>query len=342
MPYRAIAHPLYAGVKSFDEVFNGQKVTTKEFGSNIKLALLVKSIVETVQTLRLLWNRKPALIIAIDPLNALTAVLLKKFGKASRVVFYTVDYTPTRFLNKLLNLIYHWIDMFCIKNADAVWNVSNRIVEKRQEQGVSDSKNKYVPNSPSLKVGKPLPANKVDRNRIMMVTGITHAPAFTMVIDAVSGLIDKYPRLILSLIGGGPAEEEFKNKVANSRLKGHVEFLGQLDHTSLLNILPKGGLGLAIYTSDYNWVNYGDSMKAREYLLSGLPTIITDVVSTGEDIKKYGAGLIVKPTKADIRKAIEKLITDKEYWGKARNNALKLSRDFDMDKILDKAFRPFC
>lgn len=339
-PYVYIIYPLYAGERSFVTTFDGKREKTRKFGSSLKLPLPIKALYETWFTFNFLRNNNFDLVVAIDPLNALAALIAKRFGFTKKVIFYTVDYTPKRFPNKLLNNMFHAIDSFCIRNADAVWNVSNKIVEKRQEQGVADLRNKYVPNAPSFKVGKPLPDNRVDQFNIMMVTGITHSPAFTMVIDAISALIGKNPKVKLSLIGGGPYEAELKNKVNKSALKGHVEFLGQLDHDTLLKTLPKGGVGLAIYTSDYNWVNYGDSMKAREYLLSGLPTIITDVVSTGEDIAKYDAGLVVKPAKKDIQTAVEKLISDRSYWTKMRSNALTLSKEQDIDKILDRVFLP--
>lgn len=335
-PYTYIGYPLYTGEKSELTKFDGKKENIKKFGSSLKLPLVLKSLYEIWFTINFLSKNRQDLVIAIDPLNALAAVIAKKIGFVKKVVFYTVDYTPKRFTSKLLNDVFHAIDNFCIKNADSVWNVSNKIIEKRHEQGVIESKNKYVPNAPSFKVGRPQPASKVDRYNIMMVTGITHSPAFTMVIEAISALIRKYPKIKLSLIGGGPYEAELKEKVNKSALRGHVEFLGQLDHETLLKTLPKGGLGLAIYTADYDWVNYGDSMKAREYLLSGLPTIITDVVSTGDDIKKYKAGLVVKPTKKGIQSAVERLIGDKNYWLKTRTGALQLSKDFDVDKILDK------
>ncbi len=339
-PYVYIGYPLYAGEKSLFIKSNGKKENTKKFGPSFKLNLIFKSLYETWFTLNYLNSNKQDLVVAIDPLNALAALVAKKMGFAKRVIFYTVDYTPKRFPNKLLNSVFHKIDDFCIKNSNSVWNVSNKIVEKRNEQGVPDSKNKYVPNAPSFKAGRPLPGSKVDRYNIMMVTGITHSPAFTMVIDAISALIDKYPKIKLSLIGGGSYEVELKEKVNKSVLKGHVEFLGQLDHETLLKTLPKGGLGLAIYTTDYDWVNYGDSMKAREYLLSGLPTVITDVVSTADDIKKFEAGLIVKPIKKDIEKGIGKILGDKKFWTKTRANAIALSKEQDIDKILNKVFLP--
>lgn len=335
--YTYIGYPLYVGEKSLLTTFDGKKESTKKFGTSLKFPVVLQYLYEVLFTLLFLQRGKFHLVIAVDPLNALAAILAKKIGFVKTVIFYTVDYTPTRFSNNVLNTIYYRIDQFCIKNSDFVWNVSNRIVEKRAEQGVEPTRNIYIPNTPSFKAGKSLSIKKVDRFNIMMVTGITHSPAFTMVIDAISDLVDKYPKIKLSLIGAGDYEEQLKEKVNKSKLKGHVEFLGQLDHETLLLTLPKGGLGLAIYTGDYSWVNYGDSMKAREYLLSGLPTIITDIVSTSEDIKKYNAGLVVKPDKEQIQSAINKLIGNYQYWLESRAGALKLAKDFDMDKILDQA-----
>jgi len=340
IPYTYLGYPLYVGEKSIISRFNGIKETTKKFGGSLKLPLPIQSLYETINTLNFLRKYKNDLVVAVDPLNALATICAKKIGLVKKVIFYTVDYTPNRFSNKVINNLYHQIDRFCIRNADTVWNVSHRIVEKRREQGIPDSRNIYVPNAPSIKVGKPLPASKVDRFNIVMVTGITHSPAFSMVINAISELVEKFPKIKLSLIGAGSYEEELKRKVSNSKLRGHVEFLGQLEHEPLLGTLPKAGLGLAIYTSDYSWVNYGDSMKAREYLLSGLPTIITDVVSTGEDIKSYDAGFVVKPTKKAIQNAIAKLMQNKNVWENKRNNALKLAKDQDIDKILNRVFLP--
>lgn len=335
--YTYIGYPLYVGEKSLLVSFDGKKETVVKFGTSFKLPLILQYVFEACFTLNFLRKNKQDLVISIDPLNALTAIFSKKLGFVEKVIFYTVDYTPSRFTNKLLNSLYHLIDRFCIRNVDVVWNVSNRIVDKRKEQGVKNDRNLYVPNAPSFNIGQSRSVDKVDRFNMMMVTGVTHSPAFNMVIDAVSSLLDKYPSIKLSLIGNSFYAEELKEKINKSKLKGHVEFLGQLDHEQLLNILPKGGLGLAIYTGDYSWVNYGDSMKAREYLLSGLPVVITDIVSTSEDISKYNAGIVVKPNKKDIQSAIEKLISDYPYWIKSRKGALQLAKDFDMDNILDKA-----
>lgn len=336
--YNFIQYPLYSGAPSILFSKSKNKKVEGTFGPSFSMPLPIKSLYELIKTINFLFKNNQSYVIAVDPLNAFAAILAKKFGFIKKVVFYTVDYTPYRFSNKILNRIYHLIDLYCVYNADVVWNVSTRIMDKRKEQGVAEYKNKYVPNAPSFEVGKRLPESKVDRYNIMMVAGITHSPAFTMVIDAISKLIKKYPHVKLTIIGAGSYEQELKEKIKRSYLHDHVVFLGQLDHEKLLQELPKGGIGLAIYTRDYDWVNYGDSMKAREYFLCGLPVIITDVVSTAEDVLKHSAGIVVKSSSREIYMAIDKLMGNKRLWQKNRLNAIRLAKEFDMDSILDKEF----
>src|SRR3989344_2946577 len=148
--YTYIGYPLYVGEKSLLTRFNGKKENNKTFGTSFKLPLVLQYLFEIYHTLNFLRHNDKDLVVAVDPLNALAAVFGEKLGLTKKVVFYTVDYTPNRFSNNFLNTLYHKIDNFCIKNVDEVWNVSNRIVEKRREQGVSNFKNKYVPNAPSF------------------------------------------------------------------------------------------------------------------------------------------------------------------------------------------------
>jgi len=334
--YQMVGFPLYSGTKSLLEYFNGSKVTVKKFGSGNKISLFTKSFQEFVYTYFLTKGYRYNLTIAIDPLNALAALFLKLLGRTKKVIFYTVDYADQRFVNPLLNFIYHAIDRFCIYFCDEVWNVSSRIYKKRKKQGVPINKNCLVPNAPSFKDSKQFPPSRVDRFNLMMVTGITHLKVFSPVLAAVKALNKKYPKITLTLMGTGPYESSLKQKVKVIGLKNRVIFLGQLEHRQLMATLPKGGVGLALYTNDFPWTYYGDSMKAREYLASGLPVLITNVVSTAEDIKKSNAGLIIKSSEEYIHSALEAIFKDEDYWLKLRENAIKFAREFDMDKILEE------
>jgi hypothetical protein len=76
------------------------------------------------------------LIVGVDNLNAFCGWVLKKLGKAEKVVFYTIDYVPYRFENLILNKIYHFLDRFCVRHCDLTWNLSPVMVTEREKRGV--------------------------------------------------------------------------------------------------------------------------------------------------------------------------------------------------------------
>lgn len=314
-----------------------EKIATIEYNLDSKIPLSIKSILETINTLIKASFFRPKIFIGIDPLNAFAGILMKKMGLTKKTIFYCVDYTPTRFENKLLNSIYQSLDKFTARHSDEVWNVSQRIVEVRMTQGISSSNIKLVPNSPTFSDCPKTPAEKIDRNSIVMVAGLTHTPAMEMVLSAFKNVIKKYPKSKLSIIGTGPYQEKLKQKVKSMGIYKKVVFLGQLPNRELLNVVSRSAVSLAIYTfsKKFSWVYYGDSKKAREYLACGTPVIITDVLGTASDIKKYEAGIVIKPNENELELALIKIIKDDEFRLKCRKNALKLAKDFDINSILD-------
>ena len=320
---------VYGPVDVIEDYLNNKKRKYKliKYSLVSNTPLLIKSLWETLNTIVVGIKSKADIFIGIDPLNALAGIILKKIHAIKKTIFYCVDYTPTRFKNKSVNYIYLWIDKYCALNSDEVWNVSTRIVALRKNQGVLRDKIKFVPNSPSFDACVRLPISKINRNQIIMVIGQTHSAIVDLVLKSFAEISKKIPNLRLKIIGAG-----------KKRLQKNVEFLGQLENKKLLKIISKSGVALAIYTfsKDYSWIYYGDSKKTREYLASGVPVIITDIVGTSDDIKKYNAGIVIKAKKDDLVNAIDKLMSDKTFWKKSRNNAIKLGRDFDIDSILDR------
>lgn len=335
--YKLIELPLYSGAKSYEEIFDGKKMTRSSFGSIIKLPLPLKSLIEILQTLYKTQFEKYDSSIAADPLNAFCAILLKKIGVVRRVIYFTVDYAEERFSNKIFNSAYHFLDKYCYTNSDQVWNVSSRIYDKRIKQGVSKNKNYYIPNSPKFNPDIVQPDKKVNRFEVVMVSGLTHTPVFDMVLHAIKFLSKRYPKLSLSVIGSGPSETSLRNKIIKLKLKDRIKLLGQMNHGDLMNRISNCGVGLAIYTNDFNWTYFGDSMKARDYLAAGVPVIISDVVSTAEDVRRYNAGLVINPNEKDLLKALEIILKSKKNWKEKRKNGLKLAREYDFGKILQKS-----
>ena len=272
--------------------------------------------------------------IGVDPVNSISGVLLKSFGLISKNIYFTADYTEDRFNNPLLNSIYHFVDKICLKMADEAWCVSSRIVSKRLSQGVDKKKVVFMPNSPDLRTIKP---KKYDGNKnLIIVSNLTKSLNLKPILEVVKKvlLIDK--KITLTIVGSGTEEKAFKKMVKKEGLEKQVVFTGQKNHDEVLDLLANSFLGFALYTRENNWNNYGDSMKAREYVALGLPVIINDIPATADDIKKYDCGLVIKEINIkEISNFIRKTIEDKSYYLKLRNNAMKLGQDFDKEKLLN-------
>ena len=132
---------------------------------------------------------------------------------------------------------------------------------------------------------------------------------------------------------------DLKKEIERLGLTQNVFLVGSKTHDEVFKILSSQGIGIAMYTDDAPWSYYSDSMKARDYLALGLPVIISGNIGTADEIKNEKAVILIKNEKEDLVKAIERLLKDSTYYEELRENALRLARENDIEKILDKALR---
>ncbi len=332
-----VRHSLFPGVSSRVLSFSKGEFNERFCGFK-NLPLLLRTIQEQLVNFYLIFKTRGRvdLFIGIDPLNAFSGLVAQKLGKIKRVVFYTADYAHQRFENPVMNWIYHCFDRFGIRNADQVWNVSTRIVEQRRKQGVPSKKNFLVPNSTAFEKAKRLPYSEINKHDLIIVSHLTKAIGFPLIFEAVKNLSKKYEDLRLLVIGGGPDEKGLKKLVAELGMANRIIFLGRMPHEKVLDKLSQSAVGLALYTGGEAWTEFGDSMKAREYMACGLPVIMTDIPSTADDVEKNKAGLVIDFEREALEEAIDFLFSSTEDYLKLRENAIQLAQKHDIVKILDQ------
>jgi len=273
---------------------------------------------------------KEIVFIGVDPLNALSGLILRKIGKVSFFVFHTPDYSPKRFSNSIINKIYHLIDIFCAKNADLIICVSERIMKKRISQGIDSKKVYWVPNSP-LEFVMP-EVTKKDRFDLVLLANLGSAVAFTPFIEALKILKD---RANLVIIGSGKGEPLIREKAAELGVLGNIDFKGWLPYDKAIKEVRRVAIGLAFYDNRASYTYYCDPVKVRDYLSCGLPVIMNDVPAVAEEIKAYRAGIVVENTAEEIARAYFEIIKN---YGEYSRNAFKLANDRHSGKYLDLVF----
>lgn len=282
----------------------------------IKKPAPLRYLSEIITTLiHFTFKEKIDVYVGVDPLNALSGILLKKIKKIEKVIFYTADYSPSRFGNKLMDGIYHRIDRYCVDAADEVWSVSSKIVGLRKEMGLSDEKNIFVPNVPPIDYNY-LRKNKHDKYTLVTSGIIDKQLDFEGVIRAIKRLVDEYPEIRFMIIGNGPEEKRLKELVRKLALDEHVLFTGRLPLSDTLERVSKAGIGLALYTGIWGFNRYGDSTKCREYFSYGLPVLSTDTHSTVDEIRESNAGIVTEMQVAAYVVAIKDILTHYDSYSK--------------------------
>ena len=124
-----IGHPFYycEDIRSSIEIYSGGELKSHKFFFKLfrsEPLLYIKDFILTPW-----WALKSKtrfdMYVGVDPLNALVGLLLRKIKIVKKVIFYTIDYSPVRFENKILNSIYDRMEKICVYNSDIVWNLSS-------------------------------------------------------------------------------------------------------------------------------------------------------------------------------------------------------------------------
>ncbi len=290
------------------------------------------------------WQTKKPydFFIGLEAINALAGVVLRKFGKVRKVVYYVSDYSPNRYSQKWFNDLYLWLDRQAAMRADVIWDVSWAMQPARIKAGLNPKKSAPVLQVPNALYPKQISQakNVAPYSLVFMGTlGKENGP--DLAIEALPLVLKKFPQVKLHIVGGGEGNGERLEKLANKLkvedsliLHGFISDRGEVSAT-----IKKFAIALAPYLNIPGSARlYGDATKIRAYLAAGLPTITTLVPPLGKDAEKKGAVIIVKDDKKSLADAIVRVFSDKALYASLRKNAYAFAKDNTWEREFSLAF----
>lgn len=289
-------------------------------------------------------NEKFQYFVGLESINTLAGIMLKKFGKISTVIYYVSDYSPLRYKNKFFNSIYLSLDRFCCYNADFIWDVSKSMQKGRILAGLDEKKSApviHVPNALFPKYIRHLDSKKIIPFSLVFMGSLGIENGLDLAIEAMPALIKKFPQIILHVIGGGEKDLIRVKQLSRSlNLDKNVKFYGIIQKDEdMLAVLRQFSIALAPYRNIEGSVRlYGDSLKLRAYMASGLPVITTRVPPLGQELEKFGSAMIAQDNKGDLVEAISDLLLNNEKLLRYRQRAILYAKSNTWDNSLDKAF----
>ncbi len=279
------------------------------------------------------------LCIALDNLTVLPVIPFRRLKLIKRLLYYSIDYTPKRFENKFLNIIYQHTNKIASQNADLNWAVSEAIVSEKEKRGIlRDKRCLVVPVGYRGKDIKLPNYKRVDKYHLVFVGILMEKQGVQMILEAMPRLLESNRKIKLTVIGTGDYENELRKLAKKLNLGTKVKFTGYVyDPNDVENILTKAGIGLAPYKPILeSFTSYADPGKIKLYLGCGLPIITTSVPKIALSIKNNKAGEVVEYNVLSFVEAVKKITkTHKSY----RNRTIIMSKSYDYVTIYNKAFK---
>ena len=283
-------------------------------------------------------------VIALDSLNCLAALFLKKIGLVDTVVYYCIDFIPERFSWHPLNNLYHWIEEFSVEHADAVWNVSPRIAEARERfRGFPQSSGKqlYVPIGIWYNRVPRRSFSQINPHTLVYAGGLVPHQGVQHIIAALPLIVKHIPDVSLRIMGIGTYEDDLKKQVQELGLENRVVFLGYKE--SLQEVeeeLCQAGVAIALYDKSLDkWSTYADPSKMKSYLAAGLPVITTDVTHFASILEERDCGRVVSVKPQNVARSIIEILQDPKLHRQMRENAVAVAADYDWDAVFTTALQ---
>ncbi len=327
--------------------FNGEKEdikNTKDYKFLPDNICYIKDILYSF--FGILFNkRKYDVYVGAGGFNAFPGIFLRLFGKVKKTIFYTIDYVPTRFSNKLLNSIYHSIDKFCVKHTDQTWNLSPKMSEGRQEYNNMPvekyKKQKVVP------IGiwtNELPNDiqkHQDKRQLVFVGHLIEKQGVQIILRAIPDIIKVIPDFYFLIIGDGEFKINLENIVKDLGIQEYVCFKGAIYDNSIINkYLGESHIAAAMYDKKLDrFTCFADPTKLKVYLAMGLPIILTDVPHNANDIQNKGCGKIIEYNEESVKNAVIALLQDEERLDEYSRNAVGYMKKYDWNLVFEDALR---
>ncbi|PIQ73501.1 hypothetical protein COV58_02155 [Candidatus Roizmanbacteria bacterium CG11_big_fil_rev_8_21_14_0_20_36_8] len=277
--------------------------------------------------------------IGSNRLNAFVGIWLKKVGKVSKVVYFSPDWVEDRHSNKVLNYLYQWLDYFCVKHSDVVWDSSaymkvDRMMQERLKRGYESLfMKKHIQVPDGTDPCDILPFNKISRNKIGFVGHIKDGLGLEMMMRSFRNVYQKNPNVHLVVIGSGPLLKKLKRMGKDLPIT-FTGFMG--DITKVYKTLSDCAFALAPY--EHNTITkYTDPGKVKVYFSIGLPIIISRVPLISKEVNQKKCGIVIDDNELELTNAMLKLLQDDKLLRSMRVNVVLIKDKYSWDNIFQRA-----
>lgn len=176
-----------------------------------------------------------------------------------------------------------------LKRSAGIFAVSSFLLDELSSRGIRHHFSRVIPSGVDTQLVNP--ATKVT-GRYIFVGRFVEKKRPQLALEAFSNLAMLDPEIRLRMIGSGPLESTCRERALELGLLDRVEFMGQLDHASVLTELSSAQFLIMPSTRAANGDTEGLPMVVQEAMAAGAIVVSTDHAGIPEAVKNGVTGIL--------------------------------------------------
>lgn len=270
--------------------------------------------------------------IGIDPLSCLPLVFLKKVFKY-KLVFYSIDFSKSRLANKLMQKLYEKADEIDSRNSNQTWTTCELVGEYKKSKYGTESY--YVPHATIFNNRFFEDGKKFRTGNKMAWTG---SLLTNRLFDIIFGVLKKIQNDVKPDMEFYFAPTRDHEKIEEYCKKYELKKYQVLDLHSRLEwqeFASTCDVGIALYDELLGITEFVEPVKIWDYLLCGLPFVVSSEPSISKPIKESGVAYFLNPrNKIPNDGSLEKFLTPKNIKEK-QLACLEIAKEYDISKQIE-------
>jgi glycosyltransferase involved in cell wall biosynthesis len=266
----------------------------------------------------LLFRQRPQIIYV----RLMPSFLPTFFGKLFRIpVILEINDSPHRGYKNtrsvLKRFLLHFMDRVNYRLSDYILPVTAKIANDLHNiEHVSREKMSVVQSGTNTQMFYPL--DKISCRKTIglptdcfvvgFIGNFFSHQGIDILIDSAPMIITEYDNITFLLVGDGPMENIWKEKVNNNNLERYFRFTGYIPYKDVPHYV--GAIDVCVAPLMFS-SGESSAVKIFDYLASGRPVILSDIANTGEQFLESNAVILIKPEDpSELARSVKQLLSD--------------------------------
>lgn len=281
------------------------------------------------------WSRKK-LVIGVDPLSCLPLWVFKKI-LGYTLVYHCVDFNKKRFGNSVLQWCYELADKWASRFADQTWVICEAL--KNYKKNIQHLESYYVPNSVAFDPNIYLNGQGFRTGNKMVWTGsLMTTRQFEILFQVLSAIQIKIKPEMEFVLAPTKEFEKFEEYVKKYKLK-KTKVLKINGRREFQKMAARCDVGIALYDERFGSTEFIEPMKIWDFLLCGLPFIVSSEPSISKPIKISGVAYRLSPKNIIPDNKSLRNFLSKKNLAELAGPCIGLAKRFDIENQVKKRVR---